>query len=188
MHSGPPGTQRIGLDCEREFRNVLRQHNCSIWRKNIRWTIITIIILLHIYPTDIFWLSQKRYHINHLTRTTSLNLQPTTKVYFRSFLSTSPKIFSQKQCHEILTELSAVKAWASPVLPGVCPHDPLFHVIQRESIRPGARVHVLEDHVPTVATHRRAFDAGKRGVPVGPEQSAVDIETFLDEYIRLANS
>lgn len=55
-------------------------------------------------------------------------------------------------------------------IPCIRPDDPLFLVIQSESVGPGSRLHVLEHNVPADSAHGCSLDARERGIPVGPEK------------------
>lgn len=59
---------------------------------------------------------------------------------------------------------------ALKAIPCIRPDDPLFLVIQGESVGPGSRLHVLEHDVPADSAHGCRLDARERGIPVGPEK------------------
>lgn len=59
---------------------------------------------------------------------------------------------------------------SAEAIPCIRPDDPLFLVIQGESVGPGSRLHVLEHDVPADSAHGCRLDARERGIPVGPEK------------------
>lgn len=71
---------------------------------------------------------------------------------------------SWQWCEPISSQQDSTNA-----IPCICPDNPLFLVIQSESVGPGPRLHVLEHDVPADSAHGCSFNARERGVPVSPE-------------------
>ncbi len=55
-------------------------------------------------------------------------------------------------------------------VPCICPHNPLFQMIQSESIRPGADFHIFIHDVSTSPAHGGSLDARESSIPVSPEE------------------
>lgn len=55
-------------------------------------------------------------------------------------------------------------------VPCICPNNPLFQMIQSESIRPGADFHILKHNVSTSSTHWCSLNSGESSIPVSPEE------------------
>lgn len=64
-------------------------------------------------------------------------------------------------------------------VPCIRPNDPLFQMIQSESVGPGARLHVLEHDVAAKSAHGCSLNAREGGVPVGPEEDPWSRKGFL---------
>lgn len=74
-------------------------------------------------------------------------------------------IESLKRC-----ECFSTKRENSDGIPCICPNNPLFQMIQSQSIRPGADFHIIEHNVSTSSTHGCSLDSGVSSIPVSPEE------------------
>lgn len=63
-----------------------------------------------------------------------------------------------------------LKEDSANAIPCIRPNDPLFQMIQSESVGPGSCLHVLEHDVAAYSAHGCSLDAREGGVPVSPEE------------------
>lgn len=94
---------------------------------------------------------------------------------------------SSERCEYFCTQQGS-----SNGIPCICPNNPLFQMIQSQSIRPGTDFHIFEHSVSTSSTHRCSLDAGESGIPVSPEEDpwkrnpkvTVSIDAWLFLWVK----